>query len=109
MTARTANTDAEIHVFVPEVIGNEFTRGDADANGDYFPLLDALYILANGFNGGPTPPCKDAADSDNNGDYFPLLDALYILSNGFNGGPSPAAPRSTPNCSASAPPTTPTI
>ena len=76
--------------------GGGFIRGDADGNGVYFPLVDALYILADGFTGGEDPPCDDAADADDSGDYFPLIDALYILENGFTNGPAPPDPY--PDC-----------
>ena len=70
----------------------EFLRGDADGNGDVFPIVDALYILSFGFVGGPAPSCQDAADCDGNNDLFPIIDALYLLSWGFTGGPEPVAP-----------------
>ena len=56
----------------------------------------ALFILSNGFSGGPFPGCLDAADADDNGDYFPILESLYILGFGFIGGPPPPDPH--PNC-----------
>ena len=80
----------------PAPPGVLFIRGDADSNGDFFPIIDALYILENGFTGGPDPGCFDAADGDGNNIYFPLIDALYILANGFTGGPPPPAPH--PDC-----------
>ena len=78
------------------VTSNPFIRGDANGNGDFFPLLDALYILDNGFNMGPELPCRDAGDADGDNTYFPLLDALAILSHGFQDGPPPPAPH--PDC-----------
>lgn len=69
-----------------------FLRGDASGDGFFNPLLEAIFMLAFGFQGGPTPPCLEAADADGNGIFNALTDTLYVLSFGFQGGPPPPAP-----------------
>ena len=70
----------------------DFIRGDSNADGVVFAIIDALYILAFGFINGPAPPCMDAADTDDNGVVFAIIDALYLLSWGFTNGPEPPDP-----------------
>ncbi len=72
--------------------GEQFLRGDADGNGVFFAIVDALYVLTYGFLDGPAPPCLDAADMDDSGLISPLLDGLYLLTYGFLDGPAPPAP-----------------
>ncbi|MCI0652725.1 MAG: right-handed parallel beta-helix repeat-containing protein [Planctomycetes bacterium] len=69
-----------------------FFRGDADGSGLFNALLDAIFILNYGFNGGDPPPCQDAADSDNDGVLNYLLDAIYVLNYQYASGPAPPAP-----------------
>ena len=69
-----------------------FIRGDADANGLFNGLEDALYILANQFSGGPPPPCAESADADGDAIFNGLTDALFVLAHQFSGGPPPPAP-----------------
>lgn len=67
-----------------------FIRGDVDANGMVNSLVDTLYLLVWGFQGGPEPPCLDAADFNDDGMVNPLTDGLIILCFGFQGcGPPP--------------------
>lgn len=69
-----------------------FRRGDADGDGVVHVLLDAIYLLAFGFQGGPAPPCDDAVDVDDSGTLNSLADGLALLTYGFLGGPPPAPP-----------------
>ena len=71
---------------------DEFIRGDADGNAAFNALVDALYILAFGFQGGPPPPCLESADVDGDGNFNALVDVLYLLAHGFQGGAPPPAP-----------------
>lgn len=70
----------------------QFRRGDADADGTFNGLVDALFLLAFQFTGGPMPPCLDAADADDDGAVSGLVDSLLILAFQFQGGPAPADP-----------------
>ena len=70
----------------------QFIRGDADANGTFNGLVDALYILDHQFLGGPELVCLESGDADGDGFFSGLNDALYVLSHGFTGGPSSPAP-----------------
>ena len=69
-----------------------FQRGDADGNGAFNGLVDALYILQFQFGGGPPPACDDAADVDDDGVLNGLVDALFALAFQFAGGPPPPPP-----------------
>lgn len=71
-------------------IGHAFRRGDVDANGTFNGLVDGLYLLSFGFQGGPSPPCLDAVDADDNGLLNSLVDGLALLQFAFLGGPMPA-------------------
>ena len=73
-----------------------FIRGDADGNGAFAGLFDALYVLSFQFVSGPAPQCMEAADADNNGSVSGLLDGLYMLEVQFTGGLPPEAP--FPDC-----------
>ena len=75
---------------------DEFVRGDADGNASFNALVDALYILAFGFQGGPPPTCMESADVDGDGTFNALVDGLYLLAHGFQGGAPPPAPY--PSC-----------
>ena len=70
----------------------EFLRGDANADGSVFCLIDALYLLQWAFTGGPPPPCLDAADIDDDGVLIALLDALACLGWQFGSTSPPPAP-----------------
>ncbi len=68
-----------------------FTRGDANADGDY-NVADAVFALSYLFvRGSEPPPCKKAADANDTG-TVDLTDAVYLLSFLFSGGAEPAAP-----------------
>ena len=69
-----------------------FLRGDSDGNGTFNGLADGIHILDHQFQGGPAPPCMEAADADGNGVFNGLTDGLYVLAHGFQGGPPPPAP-----------------
>ena len=66
-----------------------FVRGDADNDGAFFGILDALYLLEWGFVDGPAPECRDAADADDDGVLFPIVDAIAILEAAFFGATLP--------------------
>lgn len=74
-----------------------FIRGDADADGVFNVLADAIFILNFGFvAGSPEPPCMDSADVDDNGVFNPIADALRHLCFGFL--PCPPLPPPFPDC-----------
>ena len=91
---------AEVEVCVGEggtvVTTPEFTRGDADANGDV-NITDGIFVLNFLFLGGPSPTCMDGSDSDDDG-AVSITDGIYILNFLFLGGPNPAPPY--PGCGA---------
>ena len=66
-----------------------FKRGDAGGDGTV-DIDDALLIQDFIFNGGPPPPCMDAADA-NDDDIVNVNDSVYILNFTING-PAPVAP-----------------
>ena len=72
--------------------GSSFIRGDVNNEGAV-DISDAVYLLANLFNGGPAPPCEEAAfindtpgspEADKD-----ISDAIFILGTLFTGGPTP--------------------
>lgn len=69
-----------------------FIRGDANGDGVFSGLVDALFVLAHQFQGGPAPLCLEAADADGDGTFSGLLDGIRILSHTFSGGAAPPAP-----------------
>lgn len=69
-----------------------YYRGDVDGDDTLNALVDAIFLLAFGFQGGPTPPCLDEADVDGDGNNNALVDTIYLLAFGFQGGPEPPAP-----------------
>ena len=78
--------------------GPQFVRGDADADGIFNPLVDALAILSYGFiPGSAVPPCLAAADCDGDNSFKALPDGLYALNFGFVPG-SPPIPAPYPEC-----------
>ena len=81
-----------------------FIRGDADGNGVFDGLLDALTILRFQFIAGDAPRCLEAADVDGNGVFNGLFDAIYGLNHHFAGGPAP--PHPYPRCGLDLSPTT---
>jgi hypothetical protein len=78
------------------VEGRGFRRGDPTADGK-LELTDAVVTLLYLFQGGPEPPCRDAADSDDNGS-IEITDGIVLLSRLFMGGPLLPAPH--PDCGA---------
>lgn len=79
----------------PSPSNAQFIRADADGSGGFNALVDALYLLVFGFQGGPAPICFESADADNDGAFNALVDTLFLLAHGFQGGPAPAAPYPT--------------
>lgn len=75
---------------VPDECEVRFHRGDASGDGA-LDLTDALVTLAYLFDGGPAPPCAEAADVQGDG-RLDVTDALATLAYLFLGGPPPAAP-----------------
>ena len=92
--APAACNDGRIYVCEPTgpVCGPPFRRGDADANGTFNGLVDALFTLTFQFLQGPSPPCMDAADFDDDGVVNGLVDALAMLNFQFSNGPPPEPP-----------------
>ena len=85
-------TSWEVAVFVDEIVGPAFKRGDVDGNGTTAPLIDAIALLEWGFQDGDEPPCMDAADIDDDGEVSALLDATSILEWAFIDGDAPPTP-----------------
>ena len=84
---------ATITVTIDEPV---FLRGDADTDGVFNGLIDALFILRLGFLPGPLPTCFDASDANDDGVFNALLDSIYLLNFQFRpGSPAPPAPRPT--------------
>ena len=67
---------------------NDFIRGDANGNGDFEPLPDAVFLLNFGFLAGPAPTCERTADADDSGTVQVLTDVLYLLNASFVSGPA---------------------
>ena len=72
--------------------GDNIIRADVNADGAFVALIDALFLLNYGFNGGPPPPCLAQADANGDRAVVSLIDALFILNFGFSGGPPPPPP-----------------
>jgi hypothetical protein len=76
-----------------------FIRGDANADADppdkIVDLSDPIFILNYLFQGGPEPPCREAADADADGELN-LTDGVYLLNYLFKAGPAP--PHPFPGC-----------
>lgn len=68
----------------------EFRRGDADGDGHFAPIQDALFLINGLFSAGPVP-CYDAQDFNDSGTVN-IGDAVEILSFGYLSGPPPPAP-----------------
>ena len=69
-----------------------FVRGDVDGVGN-IDITDAVFLLNFLFQGGPTPPCMDAADVDDDGGQRPsITDAIFLLNWLFQGGRPPPPP-----------------
>jgi Subtilase family/PKD domain len=81
---------AIVPAYIPSVIkvsGCCLVPGDADGGGT-FNIGDATFLIARIFNGGPPPPCNDAADA--NGDNsVNIADVTYMIARIFSGGPAP--------------------
>ena len=67
-----------------------FRRGDANADG-MVDNSDSVFIQEYLFNGGPAPPCWDAADANDDA-RIDLSDVVFIQEFLFQGGPPPPAP-----------------
>ena len=74
----------------------DFRRGDANGDGVINALVEAIFLLAFGFQNGPPPPCFEAADTNGDGVLNALVEAIYMLNFGFNNGPPPPSPH--PGC-----------
>lgn len=73
------------------VLVSNFTRGDANDDGN-FDIADPVLTLTTLFvSGSPTPPCLDALDSNDDGSND-IGDAVYSLAALFSSGPNPPAP-----------------
>lgn len=73
-----------------------FVRGDSNADGR-IDIADAVYVLQWLFQGGPEPPCLEAADVDDVPTMTPghdsdVSDAIYVLQYLLLGGPRPPGP-----------------
>ncbi len=91
VTAVTGRTGEQATILVP--VDVVYMRGDADGDGSFNALIDALYILAFQFiAASPEPPCLDAADANDDGMLNGLLDALVILNMWFTPGTAPLPP-----------------
>lgn len=74
----------------PACRAQPFIRANADGVGG-IDLTDAVFTLRSLFQGGPAPPCTEAANSDGQGGVD-LTDAIFTLRFLFQGGPNPPAP-----------------
>jgi hypothetical protein len=74
----------------PDGTGEEFKRGDANADGGV-NIADAVYILQNLFAQGAAITCPDAGDA-NDDEGVNIADAVYILQNLFAQGAAIPAP-----------------
>ncbi len=75
-----------------------FLRGDANGDGVFNGLADALVILDFGFLGGGVPLCLDSADANDDGVVVGLLDALTILNHQFILGAPPLPAPGSAEC-----------
>ena len=66
-----------------------FLRGDANGDGAFDGLLDAIFLLEFQFLMGSAPPCFDAADADDDGMVNGVVDSLRILNFQFIPGSLP--------------------
>jgi hypothetical protein len=67
-----------------------FYRGDANRDG-WVDHTDPIYILNYLYQGGPQPPCMDAADANDDG-FVDGSDPGYLLAFLYQGGPAPPYP-----------------
>ncbi|MEW6013945.1 MAG: C10 family peptidase [Candidatus Zixiibacteriota bacterium] len=67
-----------------------FTCGDANGNSD-ISMLDATFLLAFLFRGGPSPAPIMAGDANGSGTVN-ILDATYLITYLYKSGPAPACP-----------------
>lgn len=65
-------------------------RGDANSDG-FINIADAIFNFSFLFEGGMTPPCRDAADFNDDGGIN-IADSIYLISFLFESGPLPPAP-----------------
>ena len=71
-----------------------FLRGDANSNGRR-DISDAIFLVAFLFQGGETPPCRDAADVDDDG-ALTVTDSVRLLNYTFQGTSPPPPPLDEP-------------
>ncbi len=81
-------------IFVEELIGTPFLRGDANDDGSA-NLADAIYIINWRFTGGPEPVCFDSADV-NDDSMVNIADTIFLINFFFVEGPPPLAPFPNP-------------
>ncbi len=94
-TTRDAVLEPELEdgsITIEEIVVpvSDFTRGDADANGE-LEFADGVIMITLRAPGGQQPPCMDAADANDDG-RVTLADALYMLDFLFGIGPPPPPP-----------------
>jgi len=73
-----------------ETCGPFFRRGDCNSDGA-MDLSDAIYSLANQFQGGPASACDKSCDANDDG-TIDLSDPIFELGYLYSGGPQPPAP-----------------
>jgi len=92
----TGVLDLGFHVFDP--VDASFVRGDADGDGTFLGLGDALELLRFHFLAGNALPCFDAADADDNGSLNGIVDGILILAFQFLPGTPPPPPPGPMSC-----------
>jgi hypothetical protein len=85
-----ADSDSAEETVTVREPGDEFRRGDSNADGRV-DLSDGVHSLLYLFAGGPAPTCRDAADADDNG-ALQMADAINIFTFLFLGAATPPAP-----------------
>lgn len=88
-----ANIDGQVTLADAAVIGSmlpQFKRGDANQD-DAVNLTDSIYLNNYLFQGGPAPPCMDAADVNDDGSVN-NSDPIYLNNWLYKGGPAPPPP-----------------
>lgn len=73
-----------------QIVPPTFRCGDANGNGS-INILDATFIIAYLFKGGPEPVPLQSANVNNTGGIN-ILDAIYLISYLFKGEPNPNCP-----------------
>lgn len=87
--------DIGAHEYVPS-LPVDFTRGDADGDGEVSDITDAVVMLTVNFLGDGDFPCRAACDLDGDGDTSGVTDAIILLTFKFLGGVE--IPRPFPAC-----------